>query len=135
MDALTLRIGLAVALVVALVALYLILRIYLIGRRSGTFRTLLRRRGQDGWRRGFASYGATSVAWVPVISFRIRPQIRLRRGEMEIIGKPIVSAGTSTATLRLRSESTEYDLILSVGDYAGLISWIDSGAPGQRHYP
>lgn len=120
-----------IILLAALIGVYFLVRMYYLGSRVGAFRTLLRVRGQSGWKRGYARYGETAMAWFPIVGFRWRPGLLMSREELEVVDKPTLAPATGTATLRLRSGTSEYDLILSMGDYTGLIAWTDSRGPRE----
>ena len=104
-----------IILLAALIGVYFLVRMYYLGSRVGAFRTLLRVRGQSGWKRGYARYGETAMAWFPIVGFRWRPGLLMSREELEVVDKPTL----------------EYDLILSMGDYTGLIAWTDSRGPRE----
>lgn len=112
------------------VALFVVGRIIFLSTRIGAFRTLLRVPRQTNWRRGYARYGRHNLAWNSLIRLGMSPDLLLPRSSLEVLGVSH-NAEVGTTLLRLRSEDREYQLILSTGDYAGLVSWVDSSPPQE----
>ncbi len=130
----TIALVVALLVVLLLVALVLLIfvgaRIVYLATRLGAFRTVLHIPGQTGWRRGYARYGQRNLAWNPLVALRFSPGILLPRTSLEVLGvSHTPEAGTTL--MRLRSGDAEYQLILSTGDYTGLVSWVDSAPPQE----
>lgn len=124
---------LAVVLILLLSALMILFlfvvgRIIYLGTRIGAFRTVLRGPGDTGWRRGYARYGQHNLAWNALVSLRIAPGLLLPRTSLEVLGVNHDTAA-GTTQMHLRAGDAEYQLILSTGDYTGLVSWVDSAPP------
>lgn len=111
-----------------LIGVFLVARIAFLSTRIGAFRTVLRIPGRTGWRRGYACYGRHNLAWNPLIALSVAPGLLLPRVSLEVLGVSH-NEEAGTTLLRLRSGDSEYQLILSTGDYTGLVSWVDSAPP------
>lgn len=113
---------------------FFLIRALYLASRIGAFRTLLRRLGPLKWRRGYARYGQFNMAWSPLISLSLRPELLLPRAQLEVIGEATLDSEDGTTILRLRCRAEEYELILSTGDYNGLVSWIESSPPQEAPF-
>lgn len=122
----------------ALVSAFLLIRLYVLSRRPGSFRTLLRvvspdhHENNSTWMRGYACYGQTNMAWSRLVRLRLSPDLLLARTSLEMNGPPLHDPAMGTTTLWLRDGQREYQVVLSSEDYQGLISWVDSSPP-QSH--
>ncbi|MFT0762764.1 DUF2550 family protein [Scrofimicrobium sp. R131] len=115
---------------------FLLGRIYVLSHRLGSFRTLLRvidpkePSHDSGWMRGYARYGRSNMAWSGLVRFRVTPDLLLARTSLELVEQPRHHPTMGTSVLHLRDGDCEYEMVLSTGDYEGVISWIDSAPPG-----
>lgn len=112
------------------VALFVLIRIVYLSSRIGTFRSVLRVPGGDGWKRGYARYGQRNLAWNALVHFGFSPNLLLPRSSLEVLGVSH-NQDAGTTLIRLHSGEVEYQLILSTGDYTGLVSWLDSAPPQE----
>ncbi len=116
--------------------IFVLVRVYILSHRRGSFRTMLRITqgpgSEQGWMRGYACYGQTNMAWSALMSFRVRPDLLLPRTSLDLRGTPLHDPETGTATLFLGDDERSYEMVLSTGDYEGLVSWVTS-APPQSH--
>ena len=116
-------------------AAFVLIRIYLLSHQIGSFRTLIRvtdPKSPDrptGLMRGYACYWQKNMAWSGLVRLRVHPDYLLPRGSLELIDQPVHNPATGTSTLLLRGGEREYEVMLSTGDYEGLVSWIDSEPP------
>ncbi|MSS84743.1 DUF2550 family protein [Actinomycetaceae bacterium WB03_NA08] len=122
--------ALAVLGVLCACGLFIIVRLWRLSTLRYSFRALLRTPGGQ-WRRGFACYGATNMAWYSLVRFAIAPDLLLPRTTLEVVGKPVQDHSEGTTTLWLQSGDDRWELVVSTGDYTGLLSWIDSNPPSE----
>lgn len=122
---------LALAALAALFCLFVLVRLYYLGSRIGAFRTLLRIGEGAPWMRGYARYGRYNMAWSRLISLSIRPRYLFSRARLQLDGPPERDTRLGTVTLMLSYGETHIELVVSEGDYSGLVSWIDSLPPGE----
>lgn len=121
-----------VILACALLAFILLAaRIYYLGSRIGAFRTMFRESNKHRWMRGYARYGSRNMAWSRLISFSLRPKYLFPRANLELVGQPEHDKWSGTAHLHVADGKSHFELVMSEGDYAGLVSWIDSLPPGE----
>ncbi len=117
---------------------FLLGRIYVLSSRRGSFRTLLRIVNTDrptqssGWMRGYARYGQSNMAWSGLLRLRVSPDLLLPRTSLEMNGPPVHDPEMGTTTLWLRDGEHEYQMVLSSGDYQGVVSWVDSAPPASH---
>lgn len=120
-----------VLLVVAVVLLALISRAIYLGTRIGAFRAMLRFPDSGRWHRGYARYGRHHLAWASLYSLRVRPNLLLPREKVSIVVQPQDTQWVGAVLLNLKYKDKDYQLLMSQGDYTGLVSWIDSVPPGE----
>lgn len=131
---------LAVALVIGCLAVggFILGRIYILSRQRGSFRTFMRTVDHQNpekttdWMRGYACYGRTNLAWSGLVRLRTRPDLLLPRTTLELVRAPKHEPETGTTTLYLSDGPKQYEVVLSTGDYQGVVSWVDS-APPEEH--
>lgn len=90
---------------VLLAGLLLVVRQLLVARQRGVFECSLWRRGVSGrssWQHGLMRFGPDDLGWYRALSWRVRPQVRIRRRDI---------TGDSRAPLEDRADGGE-DLLL-----------------------
>lgn len=122
--------GIVILAVLAACALFIIGRIWRISSRRHSFRTMLRVPGSN-WRRGFACYGAMHMAWYSLVRFSTKPDLVFSRTGLAINGTPVHDRTNGTTLVTFANAGREYELLLSTGDYNGLLSWLGSVPPRE----
>ena len=126
-------VGIILAALMVMVG-FLSVRFFLLSRQQGSFPSMLRVTegpgSEQGWKRGFACYGQTNMAWSGLARLSVSPDLLLPRSSLELYAAPLHDPETGTSTLFLGDEERKYEMVLSTGDYEGLVSWVASSPPG-----
>lgn len=126
----------AVLLVVgaSVVLLIILARAIFLGTRIGALRVMLRAPDSRQWQRGYARYGRYHLAWAKLFSLKMRPDLLLPRQKVKLVVQPQNEQLGGAVLVTLVYHDKEYELLMSQGDYTGLVSWVDSAPPGELRY-
>ncbi|MCS4484102.1 DUF2550 domain-containing protein [Gleimia sp. 6138-11-ORH1] len=118
-------------LVVAVVGLYLVLRIRHIGNIVGTFECWIRDKQTDTWTSGMARFKEDELQWFRLVGFRPTPQIRLPRRGM-VISVPQNFGNSPYVEIVIEANGQKIYCTMATQWYNGLVSWVESEAPQPR---
>ena len=126
---------LAAALVVALVVAFLLRRRFLLSG-LGAVTMWLRPAHSTRWSVGVAWFGGDSLLWYRALSLAVRPQRRMSRGELRVIGRRGATADDlalppDVVVLTCETGDGPQDLAMEPSTLTGFLSWVES-APGIR---
>lgn len=122
--------GSTVAVIGILVAVPIIRLVY-VRSRIASFRAVVRAPGKTDWKRGYACYGQQYLVWHPLIQLGRRGRLHFPRETVQIAG--VRHDGEEDTTfLSIMFAGAEYQLVLSTGDYNGLVCWVESAPPRSR---
>jgi hypothetical protein len=128
------------ALVLILVAVWLILRRRLLARNGGTFDLSVRVRPQRpgrGWVLGLGRYDQDALEWFRIFSLSLRPAQSYRRCALEVASRRRVQgaeeyelyADAVVVECRYRGEALE--LAMTESALTGLLAWLEAAPPGS----
>lgn len=125
-------------LAVVLAGLYMA-RQFVVSRRLGAFECSLWRRGilgRDAWQLGLMRYGFDSLRWYRAFSFRIRPEVTVRRGAIVDIERHTVDTEIEGMEdyelLDLRmTDGPRVRLLVGRSAASGLLAWLEAAPAGS----
>ena len=125
---------LGLGLVVVVVAFLLRRRFLLSG--LGAVTMWLRPAHSARWSVGVAWFGDDSLLWYRALSLAVRPQRRLRRGDLQVEGRRGASRDdlalpADVVVLTCQTVDGPQDLAMEPSTLTGFLSWVES-APGVR---
>lgn len=103
-----------------------------LSRRVGSFACHLRPETPDApWTAGIAQYGASRLSWWRTLSLAPRPGRSWSRATLTVLERVptehVDEAGHPQVLLRCAHEDERFELLMSAGACAGLVSWLESG--------
>ncbi len=129
----TVLLVLLVALVVLLAVVFLLRRRFLL---SGLGAVTMWRRpaGSPRWSVGVAWFGADMLLWYRGLSLSVRPQERLRRGELVVTGRRAPGPDeqalpAEVVVLECDTGEGRRELAMDLSTVTGFLSWVESAPP------
>ena len=122
-------------LLVAVVVAFLLRSRFLLSG-LGAVTMWLRPAHSARWSVGVAWFGDDSLLWYRALSLAVRPQRRLRRGDLQVEGRREASRDdlalpTGVVVLTCQTVDGPQDLAMEPSTLTGFLSWVES-APGVR---
>lgn len=121
-----------IALVIALVLLgAFIMRFYKIRGDIGSFPCSYRPTLSDTWSSGRAVYNVETLDWYPTLSFSRKPKYSWNRRSFDInkAEKTTNKSGYDVMVLDISAKKTTCQLMVSIADYSGIVSWGEAAPP------
>ncbi len=127
-----LGVGALLLVAVVVVVLYTSRQRTLWGR-VGSFGCLLRADppADAAWSAGCAQYATGRLVWWRTLSLSPRPARTWQRSELALVERTVLDgvddAGRPLVLVRCQHGQERFQLTMSSGAYAGLVSWLESG--------
>lgn len=134
-----LLVGIGMLFVVLVVLLLVVARQLLVSRRRGAFECTVRRRGLVGgssWQHGLMRFGTDRLRWFRASSLRLRPEVVLRRSEIQDVTRQNLPPQIEDAEGRCLIEFSlrggrEISAIVDMSSGAALNSWLEAAPTGS----
>ena len=130
---------LGIGMLFVVLVLLLLLRQAAVSRRRGAFECSLQRRGLVGgttWQHGLMRFGTDRLRWFRAFSLRVRPEVVLRRVDIEDVSRrrlPAQLEGADDSYLVEFSmrDGREISAIVDLVSGAALNSWLEAAPTGM----
>ncbi|MDN5820210.1 MAG: DUF2550 domain-containing protein [Brachybacterium sp.] len=134
-----LLVGIGMLFVVLVSVLLLGVRQLLVSRSRGAFECTVRRRGLVGgssWQHGLMRFGTDRLRWFRAFSLRLRPEVVLRRSEIQDVTRQILPAqvegGEEQCLIEFRLRGgREVSALVDTASGAALNSWLEAAPMGS----
>ncbi|MFC0673407.1 DUF2550 family protein [Brachybacterium hainanense] len=134
-------IALVIGALVVLAAIALVLRQVHVSRLRGVFDCVLWRRGvrgRENWQQGLMRYTTDELHWFRALSWRLRPEKRMRRAEIVSEARSIIGEKTPggedfvMVSLTLRG-GPRVRMIMASSSASALNAWLEAAPMGLVH--
>src|SRR3954453_5259965 len=121
------------ALLVAVVVAFLLRRRFLLSG-LGAVTMWLRPAHSARWSVGVAWFGDDSLLWYRALSLAVRPQRRLRRGDLQVEGRreagpDDLALPADVVVLTCETSDGRQELAMEPSTLTGFLSWVESAPP------
>jgi hypothetical protein len=132
----------AFLIILALIAMGIASRRYLLERGGGTVECGLRKAGRAGgsWRLGVASYQREDLYWFGTFGISMRPQETFPRRDLTVVSRRLptqaeassLGPGMIVIECRLGEDQAQVELALTEAALTGLLAWLEASPPGSH---
>jgi hypothetical protein len=128
------------AVILCLVAVYLIVRRRLLARSGGTFDLGVRvrlQRPERGWVLGVGRYNADALEWFRIFSLSVRPAQTYQRRALAVDGRRGMQGAEEYAlyddavVVECRYADESVELAMTEDALTGLLAWLEAAPPGR----
>lgn len=119
------------ALLLALLAGFVLVRARALDRLVGSFSCAVREVGSQRWTSGVAAYGVGRIDWYRLVSISPRPRHRWSRTALDVDPQRLALPGgpAGVVEVRCRAAGKDFHLALTGAALDGLTSWLESRPP------